>query len=388
MAKPGDIVRYLNATGGGKITRIDGNIAYVEENGFETPVLIKELVVVMPTNHNSTDIQKHSGQMIFDQAAYDAGRKLSKQETQELTKDITPKQTTSIATSIEETAHGNKLNVALIFEPIDYHQLLSTNFTAILVNDSNYYLAFSFATHNGNHKGWKSLLSSIAEPNMELELGTFETNNLSEFERISFQCVAFKQERCYERKNPINLIKKLDLSKFYKAHCFRPGVYSNNPVIEIMLIKDDEPTESIKIDTETIREAMSGNSIDKDIYRQLSEKYNRDSSKIHKPRNNKHVSPTKLLPLIEVDLHIGELTDTISGISNSDILGIQLDTVRRTMEENIRRNGQKIIFIHGKGEGVLRKAVIDLLHKYYPKVEIQDASFREYGFGATLVTIH
>ena len=29
--KVGDIVRYLNAVGGGKVTRIDGNIAYVEE---------------------------------------------------------------------------------------------------------------------------------------------------------------------------------------------------------------------------------------------------------------------------------------------------------------------------------------------------------------------
>ncbi|MDE6770914.1 MAG: Smr/MutS family protein, partial [Muribaculaceae bacterium] len=47
-----------------------------------------------------------------------------------------------------------------------------------------------------------------------------------------------------------------------------------------------------------------------------------------------------------------------------------------------------IVFIHGKGEGVLRKAVLDLLKKEYPKAELQDASFREYGFGATLVTIH
>ena len=46
------------------------------------------------------------------------------------------------------------------------------------------------------------------------------------------------------------------------------------------------------------------------------------------------------------------------------------------------------MFIHGKGEGVLRKAVLDLLKKEWPKAELQDASFREYGFGATLVTIH
>ena len=47
--KVGDIVRYLNAVGGGKVTKIDDKIAYVEEpDGFETPVLIRECVVVDP----------------------------------------------------------------------------------------------------------------------------------------------------------------------------------------------------------------------------------------------------------------------------------------------------------------------------------------------------
>ena len=46
MAQVGDTVRYLNAVGGGKIVRIDGNMAYVDDDGFETPVLLRECVVV------------------------------------------------------------------------------------------------------------------------------------------------------------------------------------------------------------------------------------------------------------------------------------------------------------------------------------------------------
>ncbi|MEG1546116.1 MAG: Smr/MutS family protein, partial [Bacteroides sp.] len=49
--------------------------------------------------------------------------------------------------------------------------------------------------------------------------------------------------------------------------------------------------------------------------------------------------------------------------------------------------GQKIVFIHGKGDGVLRKAVLDELKYKYPTCQSQDASFKEYGFGATMVTI-
>ena len=36
--KTGDTVRYLNSVGGGKIVKISGNMAYVDEDGFETPV--------------------------------------------------------------------------------------------------------------------------------------------------------------------------------------------------------------------------------------------------------------------------------------------------------------------------------------------------------------
>lgn len=67
---------------------------------------------------------------------------------------------------------------------------------------------------------------------------------------------------------------------------------------------------------------------------------------------------------------------------------MQLAAVRKHMRANSGHIGQKLVFIHGKGEGVLRKAVLDLLKKEWPKAELQDASFREYGFGATLVTIH
>ena len=50
-------------------------------------------------------------------------------------------------------------------------------------------------------------------------------------------------------------------------------------------------------------------------------------------------------------------------------------------------HGVKIVFIHGKGEGVLRHAVIHELNYRYKNCSYQDASFQEYGYGATQVTI-
>ena len=60
---------------------------------------------------------------------------------------------------------------------------------------------------------------------------------------------------------------------------------------------------------------------------------------------------------------------------------------RRTLEEYKKNKGQKLIFIHGKGEGVLRRAIVHELNYRYKQYPYQDASFREYGYGATQVTI-
>ena len=92
--------------------------------------------------------------------------------------------------------------------------------------------------------------------------------------------------------------------------------------------------------------------------------------------------------IIEVDLHINQLVDSTAGMNNADMLRHQLHIFRQTMDSYKHAKGQKIVFIHGKGEGVLRKAVIDELKLHYPKCDYQDASFQQYGFGATMVTVH
>ena len=58
------------------------------------------------------------------------------------------------------------------------------------------------------------------------------------------------------------------------------------------------------------------------------------------------------------------------------------------MDANLKNHGKKIVFIHGKGEGILRQALLKELNHRYKGHDVCDASFREYGFGATQVTIH
>lgn len=380
MAKIGDTVRYLNSVGGGKIVKIDGKVAYVDEDGFETPMLIKDLVVVMPAGHESQN--GNSANLMFDQKAFDAGRA---PETK--TEIVESKKEETAELPIEETSYGEKLNVVLAFEPKNIKQLSTTSFSAVLVNDSNYFLYFTFLTRSNDEHGWELKYSGTIEPNMLADLADFAHDDLPELERIAFQCVAFKKNKPFALKAPVSISQKIDLTKFYKMHCFRPGIYFETPVLEFPLIKDDVPSKALNVNTQELAEAMMAKPKNPDVAKQLASKYNVDTNR---QRQNKKASdnPNKLLPIVEIDLHIGELVDTTAGMNNSDMLNLQLDTVRKTMAQHLRRKGQKIVFIHGKGEGVLRKAVIELLKKEYPKAELQDASFREYGFGATLVTIH
>ena len=186
----------------------------------------------------------------------------------------------------------------------------------------------------------------------------------------------------------MSVSRKLDLTKFHKFHCFRPGLYFDTPVLELPVVSDGVVSKPLEVNVAEMRDAMSGAKPEKDMAAELSKKYKVDKGGRNGRGNAGVENPRKVLPLIEVDLHIGELTDTLTGMEPKDMLEMQLDAVRRHMRDNSQRIGQKIVFIHGKGEGVLRKAVLDLLKKEFPKSELQDASFREYGFGATLVTIH
>jgi len=288
---------------------------------------------------------------------------------------------------VEETSHGDKMNIALAFEPSDVKHLDKSRFSAVLVNDSNYFLNFTLLRRSEEERGWTMVWQGTVAPNEYCDMVSLTHETLPQYEKIAFQCVAYKKDRLFTLQAPVSVSRKLDLTKFHKYHCFRPGIYFETPVLEIPIVTDGVAHRPLEVNAAEVASAMQGDRKDKDAARELSKKYKVDSGRKGKSASTAD-NPHKVLPLIEVDLHIGELTDTLTGMEPKDMLEMQLAAVRKHMRANSGRIGQKLVFIHGKGEGVLRKAVLDLLKKEWPKAELQDASFREYGFGATLVTIH
>lgn len=355
MVQTGDKVRFLNAVGGGKVIKVVKDIAYIEdEDGFEIPVLVKECVIVESHSALKSDVPKTvvSGPSILPM--------------DEVEKD-SPASTKEDDIRIIETQEGDILNIVLGFVPEEYKHLNTTRFDSYLVNDSNYYIYFTYLCRE--EQGWRTRYAGMVEPNIKLHLEEFGQENLNELERICIQYVAFKKDKHFTLKSPVTVEHRLDTVKFYKLHTFRENVYFDEPALVLDIVKNDTPLRPVVINAEDLERAMKA------------------KKAVDKPLRQEIVKKTVNNGIIEVDLHINELLDNTAGLSHTDMLNIQLQKFREVMDKNKNTKGQKIVFIHGKGEGVLRNAIINEIKSKYKNCSYQDASFREYGFGATLVTI-
>jgi len=347
--KIGDKVRFLNAVGGGVVKSFQNKdiVLVEEEDGFETPVLIRECVIIGSAGEKVTPV---------------VAKKVPEQIIQPL--ETQPKQKEYL---YEETSTGERLNVYLAYLPMDIKNLGKCNYEAYLVNDSNYFLFFNYASRKNN--SWISRHTEVIEPNTRLFLEEFSKEQLNDLEKICVQLLAFKRDKPYPLKNTYSVELRIDGVKFYKLHSFRENNFFEEDALIYPVITNDQAEREMLVSASDIQEAMT-------------EKF-----RIDRRREPAPVKKEKQASVVEVDLHINQLLDTTTGMSNTEMLEVQLDKFRKTIEEYKNQKGQKIVFIHGKGEGVLRNALLTELRMKYKSYPVQDASFREYGFGATMITI-
>lgn len=358
MAKVGDTVRFLNTTGGGRIVRIDGQLAYVDDDGFEVPVLIKECVVVASAAAEAKPKAKAKPQPA-QPAPAPAQAEIYDDEP------VIP----SIAPYVE-SEQGEKLNIEVAFMPRNPKELSRGVFDAFLVNDSNYCLYATLLARSASSGLWSVLYAALSEPDTVDPACHIESSDLADIDRIALQFAPFKVGKPFNLKPTACVEHKIDATKFFKVHCYAKSIYFDEPVLSFSIVHNDVPHRPLSIDSAAMEQAM--------MQKAKSDRQPSAPKPQRKPASND--------PLV-VDLHIHELVDTTAGLSNADMLNLQIDTFRKVMDQNLRQHGKKIVFIHGKGEGVLRNAILKELNHKYKSCDVQDASFREYGFGATQVTI-
>jgi hypothetical protein len=91
-------------------------------------------------------------------------------------------------------------------------------------------------------------------------------------------------------------------------------------------------------------------------------------------------------PPLVADLHIEKLLPDTRGMTTFDILNYQMDAARGQLEFAMRKRIQRIVFIHGVGEGILKEELRTLFRRY-EGLKVRDADYRKYGMGATEVYI-
>lgn len=357
--KIGDKVRFLNEIGGGVVAGFQSkNIVLVEdEDGFQMPMLTNEVVVVTDEDYSTTNVVG-----LKNQENIEKGNNVRKLDEFVKEKDVTFKAPPT------ERIGGDMLNVYLAYVPLDSRELTNTRFEAYIVNDSNYYIRYVLMSMEG--AGCILRSTGEIEPNMKIFVEEFGREQLNSMERMAVQLIAYKREKAFMPKSTVDVQLRIDSVKFYKLHTFQDNDFFEEPALIYTIIEHDKPVRNLVIDADKLKHEM--------LTKVVTDR--KTSARVKKTMSDTNA------PLV-VDLHAHELLDSLSGLSNSDILNHQLEVFRRTLLENENNKGKKIVFIHGKGEGVLRSAIINELRYRFKKYTYQDASFQEYGYGATMVTI-
>lgn len=378
--KIGDKVRFLSEVGGGRVSGFQGkDIVLVEdEDGFEIPTSVRDVVVVEQDDyamgkmisakmeaqqkaeeHAATELHQDSRSIKSILNDHDEQTDMHVDEYDAADREIT------FRAPVQEREGGNKLSAYLAFVPVDIKEITHTRFETYVVNDSNYYIHYSYLVAEGN--AWTLKSVGEVEPNTKLFIEEFGREVLNDMGRIGVQLTAYKKDKPFLLKPAIDVQFRIDPVKFYKLHVFEENDFFEQPSLLFTIVDNDEVARPLVVDSKRLKEQM----------------YKDEKIIAHEGKKKRLKDDGTLV----IDLHADELLETTAGMNAADILHYQLDVFKKTMDENKKKKGQKIVFIHGKGEGVLRHALVHELNYRYKSCTYQDASFQEYGYGATQVTI-
>ncbi len=350
--KIGDNVRYLNDIGGGKIMKLinDKEVIIEDEFGFNIPIYANELVLVDSNENNFLNIK---------------GKNNIEQETNYHKKNDIVIEQEPINDVFEEELpeiYGNEHKIML-------GVVNNTNiFSFYIINDSEYNLFCNILQVDNN--SFKSVYNSKLESDTKEQF--VELTNLSIQDGLNFVFqIIFIAKTQINLQSPIEKAVYLPSVKLIKDGSYKENDYFDENAIIIPIFEYGLKTEVDKLSQEELAKIIKQKQESTIYSEQLATKY----------------ATQKNTEIVEVDLHIQEVLDNFSGLSNTEMLLAQLQKFHSEMKNAISNRVNKIVFIHGVGNGTLKNELRKSLQQDYSKFKFQDASFKEYGFGATIVYI-
>jgi hypothetical protein len=343
--KIGDRVRFLNDVGGGIVTAfIDQKMVEVQtDDGFEIPVPATELLLEASAGYG------------FD--GQDRG--------------IQPKEPVSVkaeAPVILKTEDfkfkkfSGKVLAAIV--PENDKLLHVSDLNLYLINDSTY--SFNYLVAHDDRGISEFIKTGVLEPDTKEKIKRYNQSTLSKVKQFKVQGLFYK-EGLFDEQKAFELTIDISDISFYKASYFADNDYFDQKAILFPVEKPD-----LKLEVEKLS--------DNELFKVTKAK---EEQLVKEPKPKKQANPE----IEEIDLHIEEIVENHSGMSNGEIISIQMARFETSLETAIRSGVKKIVFIHGVGNGRLKHELQAKLDRKYPDLRYQDASFKEYGYGATLVSL-
>jgi hypothetical protein len=226
--KIGDKVRFLSEVGGGRVSGFQGkDIVLVEdEDGFDVPMRITEVVVIGEEDYDT----RHVVEVKLKQKAQAAAPPME-EELEPADQPIT------FRAKLEERKGGDKLSAYLAFVPMNVKELMQTRFESYLVNDSNYYLRYTLLSAEGTAYSVRS--TGEVEPNTKAYIEEFGREDLQGLEHLCVQMLAYKRDKHFLLKPPVNVPLRIDGVKFYKLHTFEENDFFEEPALIYTIIEND-----------------------------------------------------------------------------------------------------------------------------------------------------
>lgn len=348
--KIGDKVRFLNEKGGGTVVSLmDSQVVKIEtEDGFEMPVMIKELIRDYRVDSDYENI-------LGNTLAPTTQRKDPEPEPENNISEINP-----WGKPKEEEG------IYLVFEPHEQQWVLTGDLDVILVNHTPHEIIYSLFLEQD--KILKGVDYNTVPSASKIVIDTISRDEVDDYTRGVIQ-ILFTDEEPEALYFPIHSIIDIRPARFYKEGSYRQNTLVNKKAI-VSVVAVSSTFEIVSRDDQ---ERKSGKKA-----QEATAYVQKETPFIEKHRSAQGEAV--------VDLHIGEILDNIAGLSSHDMLMLQMNYFRKALESAMAEEYRKVTFIHGVGNGTLKNSIIKEL-EIYAHTEHAMASISKFGVGALDVII-
>lgn len=348
----GDKVKFLNNVGGGVITRVidDRMVEVTTPDGFEMPILSDELLLIEEAVEARNFAAKSQRAEVFEPS-----EKIVPQQ-----KALPAPKPKAREKKLVRTAGTHKVFLALL--PFDPTMPTASDLELFLINQTDNNLIYNVLIPE---KGLYRSINGIADAWTIEPVEKLQRSKLVDFDHLVLQCLSFR-DVAHAVINPMQAEWQIRKGKLFKESSYTDSDFFYPKAIVHEMQEFDPMAKAV----EQLSQTGIGNIIQ-----------SKEPTVGPLPKRNQ--PPEEII----VDLHIHQLVEDERGLEAKDKLEIQTQRFHQAMADALTQKAKRVVVIHGVGNGRLKTEIRRLLDRQYTKYKYQDASFAEYGFGATLVWI-